>query len=649
MTHLLHLGLSNAAVAGLIAVVAAVVTWRARGRPALACGLWSMVLLKLLTPPLVGVSLSWPAPSPEPEGEEEPIAEASCPAPQRWHRAEVIDSEDIAPTPAEIPIDWPMIVAGAWAAGSLAFAALTAWRIRRLVRWLRCLDEAPAAWQGRVDRLADRLGLWRSPRLLIAPHAAVPPLVVGLGGRAALVFPLELWHRLEEPQRDAVLLHELAHLRRGDHRVRLLELAALTLYWWFPLAWWASRRLRQAEEECCDAWVVWAAPDARPAYASALVETVAFLSGRPPSLPIGASGVGPVVALKRRLSVILQEQTPRGLSRLGWALMLAGLALMPLMPTLAQSQPKVEQKSEATRAPLTMPGLLSMKSCIQCHESPKAAKAVKEDPKEDLHGKIIHLMDALRKQRDMASKTEWELREALAKFEKSQEKPKPNKAAKEQERLDREVKELREKVDQLKRALEEKREKPQKEEEVSAEYGNMHIAFVKVREIKIPYIRTFPMKPLILFMRTGTKKEWKQIGRSTTQNGEFPFTAPGDGVYEFAIRSEGREEGLPVVELQPNVVVVVDTVAPVIGAEWYDKGDRTFELHWSIKESHPDLSTLRVEYRLEGEKEWRKFDISPSLEGKAKLDAEGKVAAVRLRMKDKAGNEGETILKREAK
>ena len=51
-----------------------------------------------------------------------------------------------------------------------------------------------------------------------------------LGGRPRLVVPEGLWGRLGPSQRDAVLLHELAHLRRCDHRVRLLELVVETLY-----------------------------------------------------------------------------------------------------------------------------------------------------------------------------------------------------------------------------------------------------------------------------------------------------------------------------------------------------------------------------------------------------------------------------------
>src|SRR5207244_3159834 len=81
--------------------------------------------------------------------------------------------------------------------------------------------------------------------------------------------------------------------------------------------------------------VLWASPEAGPAYAGALVEPLAFLSERPAGLPIAACGAGPVFALKRRLSMILQGSTPRRLSRAGLLLVaLAGL-LLPLTPTVA--------------------------------------------------------------------------------------------------------------------------------------------------------------------------------------------------------------------------------------------------------------------------------------------------------------------------
>jgi beta-lactamase regulating signal transducer with metallopeptidase domain len=662
-----------------------------------------LVLVKLVTPPLVSVPLSWPASEEEPES----IAEASCPAMEARQVVEAVEPSDVEVPPVETPTDWTPLVAGAWLAGSVAFAGLALWRIARLVGWLRSLSAAPYSWQTRVDALAERIGLRRSPRVLITRHGAVPPLVVGLAGRPVLVFPLGLWDRLGESQRDAVLLHELAHLRRGDHRVRLLELAAMTLYWWFPLAWWASRRLRQAEEECCDTWVTWAAPDARPAYAAALVETVAFLSGQSFALPVGASGAGPVVAMKRRLSMILREKTPCGLSRLGWALMLGALALMPLMPTLARSQPKKETKGET---PTTMNGLLSTKSCMKCHAPPPAAKAFDED----LHGRVIRLMDALKKQREQAEKTERELKAVLDRFEKSLETPKKaeakwdslqdlrqkekvegqkrdldekqkrleqearatqrrllldqrdrakveqdklrtagdrllleqkQKAKAEQDKqkhLEQELKRLLKQVDRLQRELEGKRDKPKKEEGGTAHY-------LREKAFEVPFViqEARAVKQVSLFTRSGTEKEWTLVDRSKERKGSFPFTAPADGVYHFYLDVEGREEARAVSEWKPTLTVVVDTVRPVIAVSFRHSEKKSVEFEWSIEEAHPDLSSLRVEYRFQGERGWRSLEIAPRLADKFEArfkDAE-KIDEVRVRMKDKAGNEGATIVR----
>ena len=50
------------------------------------------------------------------------------------------------------------------------------------------------------------------------------------------------------------------------------------LYWWNPVLWWARQALRDVEEQCCDAWVVWAFPDAAKSYAETLLETLDFLN-----------------------------------------------------------------------------------------------------------------------------------------------------------------------------------------------------------------------------------------------------------------------------------------------------------------------------------------------------------------------------------
>src|SRR5262249_55165372 len=160
-------------------------------------------------------------------------------------------------------------------------------------------------------------------------------------GSPRLLLPAALWERLGDEQRETLLAHELAHLRRGDHRVRWLELLVLTLYWWHPVVWWALRELREAEEQCCDAWVVGAVPGSGPAYAAALVETIAFLSQPRPPLPVGASAAGRVRLLKRRLTMIVRGNTPRALTWAGSAAVLGlGLLLLPLVPIWAQPRPE---------------------------------------------------------------------------------------------------------------------------------------------------------------------------------------------------------------------------------------------------------------------------------------------------------------------
>src|SRR5262249_21456549 len=161
-----------------------------------------------------------------------------------------------------------------------------------------------------------------------------------------------LWNRLGEDERATLLAHELAHLRRRDHWVRGLELLATGLYWWNPVVWWARRELRAAEEECCDAWVVWTLPESARAYARALVSPVAYLCEARPALPPVASGFGHMYLLKRRLTMILRGTTPRTLSWHGsLAVLGVGALLLAFRPTWAQdprpaSEPPVNEEQQ---------------------------------------------------------------------------------------------------------------------------------------------------------------------------------------------------------------------------------------------------------------------------------------------------------------
>jgi beta-lactamase regulating signal transducer with metallopeptidase domain len=347
MATFLEIALWNAAAAAVLALAAAAVS-RLFRRPALTHTLWVLVLLKLVTPPLVPFSLTLPGaevrPAPPPE---EPAALAPddadpIPADAAWEgeEAPAVGLPEPGPVPAVAPpVDWSRWAGLAWLFGSVLWGAWVAWHVIRFRRVLRLARLAPGRLQEEAETLARRLGLRRCPDVWLVP-GAVSPMVWGLGGRPCLLFPTGLLDRLDAGGRAALLAHELAHVRRRDHWVRLLELAATGLYWWHPALWWARRELHEAEEQCCDAWAVWAlGGDARP-YALALLQAVAFVSQARPPLPLGASGVGQVSHLKRRLAMVMQGKTSRSLSWAGLGVVLGlGLLLLPLFPALGQQPP----------------------------------------------------------------------------------------------------------------------------------------------------------------------------------------------------------------------------------------------------------------------------------------------------------------------
>jgi beta-lactamase regulating signal transducer with metallopeptidase domain len=362
---ILSVVLSNAVGATVLAVPAALLGWPRRW-PALVHSLWLLVLLKLIAPPLFVLPL--PAlfgPTPEMTQVDTSARETNPVPTERVTEVAAVEDElipfGVAPRPegpstpragtfseAGLPSDhWKSVIVATWVSGSILWWSVCLCRVRAFRNVLRRVRPAPPELQDRVAKLALRLGLKRPPEVGFVT-APVSPLLWGLTRRPRLVLPASLWDRLGEEQRETLLVHELAHLRRRDHWVRVLELAVLGLYWWHPLVWWARRQLQETEEQCCDAWVVWALPGKAEAYATALVETVAFLSRSRAALPVAASGVGKIRFLKRRLTMILRNQTPRGLTWGGLVVVLfLAVCLLPLVGAPAEPPGASRERSPA--------------------------------------------------------------------------------------------------------------------------------------------------------------------------------------------------------------------------------------------------------------------------------------------------------------
>jgi len=367
MDALFQTALSNALLVTAVAPVVWAITKLTR-KPALTHALWLVVLLKLIVPPLWSIPFHWPQPR---QNEIERVREPEAPAvvPSATDAETVPNFTEVhyarrplpfvhavpalqsAATPTARHFDfarmWETALELLWLAGSVLCLAIAVIRIWRFARSLRYASLAPASIQLRIEQLAQRLNLNRAPRAWFIP-GTLSPMLWAVGGPARLLIPQALWERLNSIQRDAILIHELAHWRRRDHWVRWIELLATTFYWWHPACWWARRELREAEEQCCDGWVLHATGDFRHS-ANALLEAVEFVSSRverpfPSSaVPALASGLGQFGHLKRRIIMLKNGNIPRALSGFGIAatFTMAGL-LLPLSPTLAQDAPKTE-------------------------------------------------------------------------------------------------------------------------------------------------------------------------------------------------------------------------------------------------------------------------------------------------------------------
>jgi beta-lactamase regulating signal transducer with metallopeptidase domain/HEAT repeat protein len=137
-----------------------------------------------------------------------------------------------------------------WAAVALAIVLSLTWSafvVRRLVRRSEPLDDQ--SWLTPLYEVSDRLGLDEPPRLLMSRDAKMP-FACGLA-TPTIVLPAEC-ESWSHARRLAVLLHELAHVRRRDLLGHTLGRLVCAMYWFHPLAWTAARQLRAESERACD-------------------------------------------------------------------------------------------------------------------------------------------------------------------------------------------------------------------------------------------------------------------------------------------------------------------------------------------------------------------------------------------------------------
>ncbi|WP_157275485.1 M56 family metallopeptidase [Pelomonas sp. Root1444] len=163
---------------------------------------------------------------------------------------------DLAPADVEFTGELPAVLeqlpalVTAWALGTGLMLARLALGLAWVHRARRRSTPAPAQWQARLDGLARGLGLRRAVGLRLLPELA-GPITVGML-RPCVLLPAALLSRLPVDLLEALLAHELAHVRRWDYLANLLQSAVEALFFFHPVVWWLSARMRAERELVAD-------------------------------------------------------------------------------------------------------------------------------------------------------------------------------------------------------------------------------------------------------------------------------------------------------------------------------------------------------------------------------------------------------------
>lgn len=248
---------------------------------------------------------------------------------------------------------WQPVVLLAWLMGvalcSLRLTGGLVWYV-----WLRRrLEPIPRELAEVVRRLSQRLGLTAHVRIMVS-HDVREPLAMRII-QPLIVLPAS-WLLTAPPLVvEAVLAHELAHIRRHDLWVNLLQRVVETLLFFHPAVWWLSRQIRRERELCCDVLAV-AATGRAVEYAQALEAVARFrLAWSSPAMAAGMGGDR--MALLDRVRRVLGLETaaetgwwPVGLAGLFLAAVCgAGVFFSTASVQGDEEQPKVSQQESADK------------------------------------------------------------------------------------------------------------------------------------------------------------------------------------------------------------------------------------------------------------------------------------------------------------
>jgi len=286
------------------------------------------------------------------------------------------------------PMHWPVLIIIGWLAGA-SFVSLRL--IAGLIGSRLMISNASPVKDPILEEMlvkhSRKLGIKRKVRLFQTPKTAVPLTCGWLHPIILLPSGASGWN---EKRKEIVLVHELAHVKRGDFFLFLLTRVASILYWFNPLVWIAIKQLAIEREHASDDCVLAAGTKASE-YASHLLEIAKRTSSLKWFSPAGIT-IAKKSNLEARIMSILNNTRPEGRIRLSTIFLTGFLALSLLLPiasvrTWAKNDTAQEKEQEKTEESADIPDKEEIKkalkeffACIERLDFSKALSFFADDP-----------------------------------------------------------------------------------------------------------------------------------------------------------------------------------------------------------------------------------------------------------------------------
>ena len=350
--------------------------------PQVRYALWLLILVKLVLPPTltspasftaaipslaqeaVKVQINQPETTPEVIQVAEPVESVAVAASENVNYsvdtavepipANILTSPVESVAPAAVFLSWKVYAFIVWLAG---VAILSAWLILRLSGLRRehiksgSLFQLTERFGEQLTAVAKKLNLKNVPQVILTNKVCCPA-VFGVF-RPVLLMPADKLNNLTRQDVEHILLHELAHIKRGDLLIHGIHMMLQIAFWFNPLLWLIRKQLQNLRELCCDATVAKLLKDNTYRYRETLLETARQLLAEPIDPGLGLLGLFENSNwLVERLKWLEKKTWKNRPLRIATICVLVGVMLSCVLP---MAKAKAKQTSQATSKKVVLP------------------------------------------------------------------------------------------------------------------------------------------------------------------------------------------------------------------------------------------------------------------------------------------------------